>query len=113
MARPRSGWSKHRSRAEVDRILSDYESSGETIVRFAQSQGIKPETLRWWLRRRREASQSAASCPRLVPVRVSNGEGVFGGAVEVALTNGRKLRVSLHEDVDAIVRLAVALERPC
>jgi transposase len=113
MARRGWGGRKHRSRGEVERILCDYERREQTAVEFANSRGIKPETLRWWLRRRREEGRKGASPPRLVPVRVRETEGGNGGMVEVVLANGRKVRVGVQVDAQAVARLVTALERPC
>jgi len=112
----RRGWrgSKHRSRVDVERILAEYDCREQSAVEFASNRGIKPETLRWWLRRRREEKSQGGSQARLVPVRLRQIEvGDAETIVEIVLTNGRRLRVPVHVDADACARLAAALETAC
>jgi len=63
---------RHRRRAESDKLLADYRSSGLTQKRWCEEHGIGIASLRYWLKREREEARGYS----LVPVEV---EGRFGG----------------------------------
>jgi hypothetical protein len=100
---------RRRSREEIERLLRAYDGSGQTQARFAEQHGIPLTTLHYWLRRRRE--DGSGECrPALVPVTLRPGIGGGGTRIEIALANGRELRVPVDMDVARIARLVTVLD---
>jgi len=93
--------------------VDEFERSELTQERFARQRGIPVTTLRTWiykLRRERKASVS------LVPVRVvastaptARGSAALGGAIEIELKTGVRLRLSTTADLDYVAALAQRL----
>jgi hypothetical protein len=93
--------------------VDEFERSELTQERFARQRGIPVTTLRTWiykLRRERKASVS------LVPVRVvastaptARSSAVPGGAIEIELKTGVRLRLSTTADLDYVAALAQRL----
>ncbi len=52
---------RRRSAEEIDRILNDYASSGQTQAEFASRRGVALSTLTGWLRRSRAEVEPPAS----------------------------------------------------
>ena len=95
----KQGSVRHRSRAEAERLLQDYRSSGLTQTRWCRERGIGISALRYWLRRERDAGKSYS----LVPVEVegrSDGNGVLDLQV-----NGVDLRVGAGSDMRSLAVL--------
>lgn len=56
---------KRHSQQERELIVSEFQSSSLTVLKFAQSSGVNPHTLRGWLQQKRKVPRSA-----FVPVHV-------------------------------------------
>ena len=108
---------KRRTRAEVQRLVAEFVSSGMRRSEFCQSRGLSFSTLdrhlkklRW--RRRRKPISSAG---RLVPVELAAGKSPKqqepSCGLAVVLLGGR--RIEVHPDFDATTfeRLVSVLER--
>jgi hypothetical protein len=94
--------------AHARTVLNAQRASGLTIDAFAAKEGWNSQRLYFW--KRRLATESGAPLPAFVEVVPRT-----AGSVEVALRNGRILRVAVSIDVRALRRLADALEddAPC
>jgi len=100
---------RHRAREDVERLLRAYDSSGLTQVDFAQANRISLSTLRYWLGRRRRQGRPTDTAPALIPVTLRPG---LGGTarIEIALVNGRELRLPIDTATERVATLAAALD---
>lgn len=105
--RPRKA---RRTRDEIDRLLHAYDASGLSQARFARQNQIALTTLHWWLRRRRDHGSGGAHAPALIPVTVRPAVSTILGHIEIALANGRELRVPVDTDAARIATVVAALD---
>jgi hypothetical protein len=108
-------------RDEMRRLLGMREREGLTFRELAERSGVPVGTLAFWAwKLRQEARSSPGSVSRgggsqfveLVPVAdVERVRVDGGGAIEVVLTNGRRLIVGESFDEERLVRVVKALER--
>jgi transposase-like protein len=101
---------RNRTREDVARLLHSYDSSGLTQADFARGNRISISTLRYWLRRRRDEGPVRTSAPALIPVTLRPTLGAVSARIEVALANGRTLRLPIDTDAGRVADLAAALE---
>ena len=87
--RDRRGRSLH-SPEERDRLLSEYDSSELTQVKFARDHGIKYSTFVGWLKTRREKSKPSENFHEVVIEQQST----QASEVELQLPNGIVLRAN-------------------
>ena len=108
---------KRRTRAEVQRLVADFVSSGMRRSEFCRSQGLSFGTLNRHLKKQRwkRRSRAASSTGRLVAVELSakklpqQHEASCGLAV--VLPGGRRIEVHPDFDTNTFERLVSALER--
>jgi len=107
----------HRSAQEIESLLAEYQSSGQSRRNFAALRGISLSTLSGWLQRRGAGAAVAnRSSQRLVRVRVAGapgGESIMTGAFEVAFGDGVMVRVPHGFDELSLRRLLHALGKGC
>jgi transposase len=114
--------------AEVKaRIMKEALGPGTTIASVADRHGIARSQVYGWLRKARAGklpgiSLSPAACIAFVPVKVEEAAAAApmqsrteaavcrAGFVEIALTNGRSLKVDENIDPAVVARLAAALD---
>jgi transposase-like protein len=113
----RAAASSYWSESEAQAVLEAYEESGLTVAEFARLNGLGPQRLRWWKKKRAE---EAGEAPSFVPVHIaappSRGvrEVAPGTArMEVVLARGRRIQVEPGFDAEALARLVRALEEAC
>jgi len=109
--------SKRRTRAEVQKLVAEFMSSGMRRSEFCQSRGLSFSTLdrhlkkRRWKKRRRPTS----SVGRLVPVEVAARKSPTrqepGCGLAVVLSGGRRIEVHPDFDTGTFERLVSLLER--
>jgi transposase len=112
---------------EKARIMEEALAPGTTIASVADRHGLARSQVYGWLKKARAGklpgiSLSPASCTSFVPVKVeetaaaapaqSRTEAAVrrAGVVEIALTNGRSLKVDENIDPVFVARLAAALD---
>jgi hypothetical protein len=108
---------KRRTRAEVQRLVAEFVSSGMRHVEFCQSRGLSFSTLdrhlkkRRWKRKRRPVS----SAGRLVKVELAAEKSPTlhdaTCGLAVVLPGGRRIEVHPDFDTDTFERLVSVLER--
>ncbi|UCF41676.1 MAG: hypothetical protein JSW43_04930 [Gemmatimonadota bacterium] len=98
----------HRSRDEIDAILSRYQASRLSRRAFARVEGIPATSLSNWLGRHR-----GPPTPALVPVQVVASEAGSGAPLELVLANGRTIRVGPGFDAEELCRLIATVEGGC
>lgn len=101
---------RRRAREEIERLLAAYDSSGLTQVDFAGEKRLSVATLRFWLRRRRDEGGGACPRPTLIPVTLRSSIGSVAARIEIALANGRELRLPIDTDTPRVKSLVSALE---
>jgi transposase len=114
------------TRAEWARRVERWRKSGLSGEDFAAREGLKPKQLGWWRWKLRSSPPAAPSPPpvspppelRFLPVRVVDAAARAAGsgvALEVALPNGRVVRVPPGFDPTMLERvLSIASEgEPC
>ena len=83
----------------IEQLLADFDKSGLTTVEWAAKRGIALGRLRYWLRKKREASQKFA----LVPVQVA-GSFAGGGGLELSV-GAVELKVGAGSDMAMLAEL--------
>lgn len=100
------------TRAEWMERVRRCERSGLDLAEFARREGIKPKQLSWWRWRLRTSDERTAT-PEFLPVRVvSAAPQPATTPIEIALPNGRLIRVRSGFDPATLERvLAIAAEQ--
>lgn len=102
-------WSEAHARAEL--VL--WKKSGLPLLKFATGRGYSEARLRWW---RKQLGDIAPAQPtQLVPVRIVGGDCAVPveTAIEVALCDGRVVRVRRGFDAQTLLTVVRALEASC
>lgn len=100
------GIQHRRSRAEVDRLVAEYESSGLSRQEFCLKQGLALATLDRYRKRRRQQREPSSGNSRLIKVELSSTQQVDGNSqgseLAVVLSGGRRIEVRRGFDADAL-----------
>ncbi len=102
---------RRRSRAEVEQLVAEYETSGLGRVEFCRKRGLSLSTLARYRKRRPEADVPPEN--RWLAVEVSGGSaGRAGGdsGLAVALAGGRRIAIAREFDVQTLTQLLKVLE---
>jgi transposase-like protein len=109
-----------RSRAEIERLVALYGSSGMGRMEFCRSHGLALSTLGRHMRKQRskhsESRSKGVEQGRLVPVEVaapvaSIAAGKVSAAAIVLSINGRRVEVGSGFDAATLAQLVTVLER--
>jgi transposase-like protein len=110
-----TGAGRRRSRAEVDRLVAEYEASGLRRQEFCAKHGLSPVTLDRYRRRRQQRPETASCSSRFLRVEVSGAKSAGGGAqgneLAVVLGSGRRIEVRRGFDTELLAQLVQVLER--
>ena len=103
---------KRRSRAEVKRLVVEFEASGIPRNEFCRSRGIALSTLQRHLKKHGSGEASVKTGGRLVAVELSRREPNSNPrtALEVVLSSGRRIEVRREFDSATLGRLVKVLE---
>jgi hypothetical protein len=111
---------RRRGRAEIERLVDLYGSSGMGRIEFCRSHGMSLSTLNRNLKKQ-EKQQSRAGKrdverSRLVTVELAApvsavATGELSGALTVLMTNGRRVEVGRGFDAETLAQLVTVLER--
>jgi hypothetical protein len=101
---------------DIKSVLSEFDSSGQSVAAFARSRGIAPWKLHYALARRagkrRPLSQPRSAKPDFIPVRVIESKPTSTAApLELLLAGGHRLRISSNFDPEHLRRVVEALSR--
>jgi transposase-like protein len=103
-----------RTSAEIEQIVSEYESSGLNRSQFCRGHGLTLGILNRYLRRLRVASAGGASGGGLVAVELAGkkvgAERMGSCGLAVLLRSGREIAVSASFDSATLQRLVQVLE---
>ena len=103
---------RRRSRAEVEQLVAEFESSGLSRIEFCRERGLALSTLGRY--RRRGARQKPARSNALLAVELSNrpqaSPAAAGSALAVVLRSGRRIEVGCGFDASALEQLVRVLE---
>ena len=107
---------RRRTRQEVQRLVSEFGTSGLARSEFCRIHGMTLSTLQRGLKRERlESGASQSSDKRLVRVKVIGGNRAADRegrcAMAVVLANGRRIELNRHFDASQLPRVVEALER--
>jgi hypothetical protein len=108
---------KRRSRAEVQRLVAEFVSSGMRRSEFCQSRGLSFSTLdrhlkkRRWKRTRRPVSSAGRLVPVALAARESPTQHEPSCGLAVVLPSGRRIEVHPEFDTDTFERLVNLMER--
>jgi hypothetical protein len=108
---------KRRTRAEVQRLVAEFVSSGMLRSEFCRSRGLSFGTLDRHLKKRRwrEKRRSLLADGHLVPVELatkkSAAEHELSCGLAVVLSGGRRIEVHPDFDTNTFERLVSVLER--
>jgi NADH dehydrogenase FAD-containing subunit len=103
---------RHRSRAEADQLVIEYEASGVTQAEFCRQKELPLKTLARYLTRYRKQTargNQPQQSQRLVAVEVA-GAGNSGSELAVVLHGGLRIEVKRGFDATTLRQLVVALE---
>ena len=98
----------HRSQAEAERLVRDFEQSGLSRKVFCTGRGVALHTLDYY-RHRNRVRRRVADEERLVPVELIDPTPV-SGRLRVELANGRRIVVEAGFDASDLKRLLAVLE---
>jgi len=104
---------KRRSRQEIKRLVTEFETSGLRRGEFCQKHNLALGTLQRGLRRRRMEVDGQNEGKRLVEemARIQrNGSGAGTCSLEVVLAEGRRIEVRRDFDAETLARLIRTLE---
>jgi hypothetical protein len=108
---------KRRTRAEVQRLVAEFVSSGMRRSEFCRSRGLSLGTLsrhlkkQRWKRKNRRASSAGWLVPVELAARKSPAPHESSCELAVVLTGGRRIEVHPDFDTATFQRLVSALER--
>jgi hypothetical protein len=108
---------KRRTRAEVQRLVAEFVSSGMRRSEFCQSRGLSFGTLdrhlkkRRWKGKRRSVSSAGRLVPVELPPRKAPAQHRTSCGLLVMLSGGRRIEVHPDFDTEAFERLVTVLER--
>ncbi|HYY28542.1 MAG TPA: hypothetical protein VE860_11385 [Chthoniobacterales bacterium] len=105
---------KRRSRQEIKRLVTEFETSGLGRSEFCDKHNLALGTLQRGLKRRRMEVDRQSKGKRLVEVKMAglqrNGSGAGACSLEVALTGGRRIEVRQEFDAETLARLIRTIE---
>jgi transposase-like protein len=104
---------RRRSRAEVEQLVADYESSGLGRAEFCRKHRLSLSTLARYRRRRAQAVVAPKSRWLTVEVSDSNAAVETGtsSGLALALGGGRRIEIGRGFDARTLRQLVTALER--
>ena len=106
---------RRRSRAEVEQLVAEYETSGLDRTVFCQQRGLSLSTLARYRRRQRQMAGEAADGNGWLAVEVSSATAATGGerssGLAVWLPSGQRIEVSRGFDAGTLQRLLAVVER--
>jgi hypothetical protein len=100
---------RHRSRAEAEQLLVEFEASGMGRVEFCRQHGLALSTLARYQRWRRQDQRGDIGPDRWVAVELSSPQPADSG-LTVVLAGGRRIQVSRGFDPPTLARLLSLLE---
>jgi transposase-like protein len=106
---------RRRTREAVQRLVSEFQTSGSRPSEFCRRHGLAPSTLRRNLRKQGVAQSKAAAGVRFVAVKLNGAQGpatkeAAAAGLEVLLAGGRRIAVGPGFDLATLGRLVRALE---
>jgi hypothetical protein len=104
---------RRRSRSEVERLVSEYEISGQSRTAFCQQKGLSPSTLARYRRRQREGADQAGRGRRWLSVEVSKAareSGEKASGLVIVLAGERRIEVVRGFDSDTLQRVLAVME---
>jgi hypothetical protein len=99
---------RHRSQAEGERLVRDFEQSGLSRKAFCTARGVAMHTLDYY-RHRDRIRWPVAGTEQLVPVELIDSAAALG-SLRVELANGRRVVVEAGFDALHLKRLLAVLE---
>jgi hypothetical protein len=101
---------RHRSRAEADRLATEYEASGLSQAEFCSQRDLPLKTLGRYLTRYRKQKADGPRPHRFVAVEVADhSDGI--GELTVLLAGGRRIAVKRGFDAGTLRQLVSVLEQ--
>jgi hypothetical protein len=107
------GVRRRRTRAEVEKLVSEYEASGLRQQQFCEEHGLSLSTLNRH-RKRKQRGPETPTHTRLIPVEISEKQRDVtrqGGELVVWLSSGRRIEVRGGFDPKVLEQLVRVLER--
>ena len=105
---------RRRSRAEVERLVQEYEASGLGRQEFCDKHGLSLFTLNRH-RQRKQQGREGAKAGRLIPVEISQPQQLdanqLRGELLVCLSTGRRIEVRSGFDPKVLHQLVRVLEQ--
>ena len=104
-----------RSRAEVDRLVAEFEASGLTRQEFCTKHGLSLVTLDRYRKRRQQRGEKFAGDSGFLQVELSAPKAADshsgGRELAVVLASGRRIEVRSGFDADLLMQVVHVLER--
>jgi hypothetical protein len=99
---------RHRSQAEAERLVRDFEQSGLSRKAYCTARGVGLHTLDYY-RHRDRVRRQIGGAEHLVPVELIDCS-PSAGSLSVELANGRRIRVEVGFDASHLKHLLAVLE---
>lgn len=105
---------RRRSRAEVEKLVAEYEASGVGRTEFCRTHGLSLSTLHRYCKRR-QAHEEASGVGRWVAVELSGPDAAAGGGgssgLTVLLSSGHRIEIARRFDASTLRRLTALLQQ--
>jgi hypothetical protein len=106
---------RRRSRAEVERLAAEYETSGLSRTAFCLRSGLSLSTLARYGSRRQQTTSKAPEAKQWLSVELRSQESAGGGdnssGLSIVLPTGRRIEVGRDFDAGTLSRLLAVVER--
>jgi len=105
---------RRRSRAEVEKLVAEYEASGLGRTEFCQTHALSLSTLNRYCKRR-QAHEEASGVGRWVAVELSDPDTATTGGrssgLTIILSSGHRIEIGRSFDASTLRRLIVLLQQ--
>jgi len=101
---------RHRSRAEADEVVAEYEVSGLSREAFCKQKDVPLQTLDRYVTRYRKQQKDGSGTQRWVAVEVAGRNG-SSGELSVVLSQGRRIEIKRGFDAGTLRQLLAVLEQ--
>jgi hypothetical protein len=105
---------RRRSRAEVEKLVAEYEASGVGRTEFCRTHALSLSTLSRYCKRR-QAHEETSGDGRWVAVELSGPDGAAAGGgssgLTVVLSGGHRIEIGRRFDASVLRRLMMVLQQ--
>ena len=84
----------HRKRVDINRIIAQWEQSGQRKSLFCREQKIKPSTFHgWFSRRKKHSAQKSLTKPGFIPIKLAQEDSKHNSFAKIKFPNGGSINL--------------------